>query len=112
MLLANRKLTPNEFDLVKQHPLVGHDTLEASGIPNRITEMVLHHHRNYLGGGYPEDRTPSSFASQILHVADVAASVGKPPASVGVNAAAVMAGDPAPLAPAGSCKRTHHPALA
>jgi HD-GYP domain-containing protein (c-di-GMP phosphodiesterase class II) len=78
VLLANRKLTEAEFARVKEHPAAGHKMLTEAGVPSNISEIVLHHHRGFTEAGYPaatgEYRT---FASQILHVADVVAAIGK-----------------------------------
>lgn len=48
-------LTPEEWTLVKQHPVVGHDILAAGGHPllDRAARIALHHHEAFDGSGYP-----------------------------------------------------------
>lgn len=70
------KLTEDEFDTIKQHPIKGARIAEASlyGIPffKGIPTIVRHHHENYDGTGYPsglkKDEIP--LLSRILNVAD------------------------------------------
>jgi response regulator RpfG family c-di-GMP phosphodiesterase len=63
ILLKNGKLTPEEFDIIKTHPLIGAEILEEMGkSSNRIgndifreaIEIVKYHHEKYDGKGYPE----------------------------------------------------------
>ena len=50
------KLTPEEFEVIKQHPRAGFDMLAgesgASGEASR--DVALHHHETISGRGYPE----------------------------------------------------------
>ena len=50
------KLTPEEFEVIKQHPRAGFDMLAgesgASGEASR--DVALHHHETLSGRGYPE----------------------------------------------------------
>ena len=48
------KLTVEEFDIVKQHPVAGHALLQATGGIGAIAlEVCLHHHEKFDGSGYP-----------------------------------------------------------
>ena len=48
------KLTADEFEIVKQHPVAGHALLQASGGIGAIAlEVCLHHHEKFDGSGYP-----------------------------------------------------------
>ena len=48
------KLTPEEFALVRTHPLAGHDILERAGDTGPIPlDVCLHHHEKIDGTGYP-----------------------------------------------------------
>ncbi len=47
------KLSTNEFLLVKQHPEYGYNLLKSLKLVPNITEIVLYHHENYDGSGYP-----------------------------------------------------------
>ena len=49
------KLTAAEFDIMKQHPLRGHELLsEARGADEQAMDVCLHHHEKFDGSGYPE----------------------------------------------------------
>ena len=49
------KLTPAEFDLMRNHPRQGHALLLASGVDNAAAlDVALHHHERPDGKGYPE----------------------------------------------------------
>lgn len=47
------KLTPQEFDKVKIHPLVGAEILERVNFPYPVVPMVRAHHEKWDGSGYP-----------------------------------------------------------
>jgi putative nucleotidyltransferase with HDIG domain len=49
------KLTPEEFDIIKQHPVKGYELLkQARDIPEGVSDVCLHHHERYDGTGYPD----------------------------------------------------------
>ncbi len=49
------KLTPEEFDIIKQHPVKGYELLrQARDIPSGVSDVCLHHHERYDGTGYPD----------------------------------------------------------
>ena len=66
------RLTEEEFDQIKQHPVLGYDILK--GIPQfgGILPAVRHHHESWDGSGYPDglvgDEIPRD--AQIMAVAD------------------------------------------
>jgi len=47
------KLTPEEFDKVKIHPLVGAEILERVNFPYPVVPIVRAHHEKWDGSGYP-----------------------------------------------------------
>ena len=48
------RLTDDEFRVVKQHPVWGHELLIASGgAPSMALDVCLHHHEKLDGTGYP-----------------------------------------------------------
>ncbi len=48
-------LTDNEFDVIRQHPKLGHDMLVKAHISDSVTlDVCLHHHEKIDGSGYPE----------------------------------------------------------
>jgi HD-GYP domain-containing protein (c-di-GMP phosphodiesterase class II) len=47
-------LTDHEFDIVRQHPQMGHDMLVRANITDPVTlDVCLHHHEKIDGSGYP-----------------------------------------------------------
>jgi HD-GYP domain-containing protein (c-di-GMP phosphodiesterase class II) len=49
------KLTPEEFDIIKQHPRRGYELLLTHGqTEGGITDVCLHHHERVDGSGYPD----------------------------------------------------------
>ena len=68
------KLTPEEYNIVKQHPKLGFDTLRESGLKNPgILYGVLHHHERYDGKGYPSGLKGKdiNYIAKIISVCDV-----------------------------------------
>ena len=47
-------LTPDEYDQVKQHAIIGADILVGDGVPRPLALIVRHHHENWDGTGYPD----------------------------------------------------------
>ena len=48
------KLTPEEFDKMKVHPVVGAEILERVRFPYPVVPIVRSHHEKWNGKGYPE----------------------------------------------------------
>jgi diguanylate cyclase (GGDEF)-like protein/putative nucleotidyltransferase with HDIG domain len=48
------RLTPEEFDKMKIHPIVGAEILERVSFPYPVVPMVRSHHEKYDGTGYPD----------------------------------------------------------
>lgn len=68
------KLTDQEFMVVRNHPMGGHDLLRRSGFAHDITlDVVLHHHERIDGSGYPERLSGEqlSLAARMGAVTDV-----------------------------------------
>lgn len=60
--LQSRKLTAEEFGLIRKHPEFGAQMLEDTKFGSRYTDAILGHHKTFDGlGGYPEwfDNTQS-----------------------------------------------------
>ncbi len=69
-----KKLTEEEFNNIKKHPLYGFEMLEKiEGIPRKSILIALQHHEKYSGIGYP-DGLPgyriSSYA-MMVSIADI-----------------------------------------
>ena len=48
------KLTPEEFEKMKVHPLVGAEILERVQFPYAVAPIVRAHHEKWDGTGYPD----------------------------------------------------------
>ena len=48
------RLTPEEFEKMKIHPIVGAEILERVHFPYPVVPIVLSHHERWDGTGYPE----------------------------------------------------------
>ena len=72
LLLKPDRLTKNEFEIIKTHAKVGYELLSREPF-YELASIVLYHHENYDGSGYPYglkgDDIP--FLSQIISVVDV-----------------------------------------
>ncbi|WP_432662481.1 HD-GYP domain-containing protein [Wukongibacter baidiensis] len=67
------KLTEEEFEEMKKHPVYGFQSIEKQDIPYNIKMAVLMHHERYDGSGYPlnaKNNQINDFA-KIVAIADV-----------------------------------------
>ena len=73
ILSMPRRLTENEYNLVKGHPQAGYDILKDIDFPWPIAQMVLQHHERIDGSGYPQGLKGEAILleARILCVADV-----------------------------------------
>ncbi|MGQ9711364.1 MAG: HD-GYP domain-containing protein [Desulfotomaculales bacterium] len=46
-------LTPEEWQIIRTHPVVGHHILEGIGLSREALHVVLFHHERWDGKGYP-----------------------------------------------------------
>jgi len=75
ILLKPGRLTPEEFEVMKQHAVYGHDILKGSS--SRVLQtgasIALGHHEKYDGSGYPGGLKGEAIPifSRIVAVADV-----------------------------------------
>jgi HD-GYP domain-containing protein (c-di-GMP phosphodiesterase class II) len=53
ILYKKEKLTPREFEEVKQHPSRGAEILQQIGSLRPVIPIILHHHERWDGMGYP-----------------------------------------------------------
>lgn len=72
--ILNKKgsLSPDEWDLIKKHPVVGARLLKECKSLNRISKITLCHHEYYNGKGYPKGLVGTNIplGSRIIAVAD------------------------------------------
>ena len=73
VLLSQGKLTPEEFTLMKRHPVIGDELCATLRSLDRVRPIIRHHHERLDGGGYPDglagDQVP--LLAQIVRVVDV-----------------------------------------
>jgi len=66
------KLTPEEFDKMKVHPVVGAEILEQVHFPYPVAPIVRSHHEKWDGSGYPDGLAGEAIpiGSRILAAVD------------------------------------------
>ena len=72
ILLKPGRLSPLEYELIKQHSEVGADMLMKIAIYEDLAEIIRYHHSRYDGKGYPRTSDPDEIPmfSHIMSVAD------------------------------------------
>ncbi len=72
LLAKPGSLTPEEFELLKKHPLVGAEIIEKANLPYPVAPLVRAHHENWDGTGYPDAKKGKEIPSgaRILRVLD------------------------------------------
>jgi putative two-component system response regulator len=73
VLLKKGKLTRKEYDLMKQHPVIGDQLCGTVRSLDRVRPIVRHHHERLDGRGYPDrlDGASIPLLAQIVAVVDV-----------------------------------------
>jgi len=66
------KLNAKEYDLIKEHPVIGAQVLERIDDFEIIRNAVLYHHEHYNGDGYPNQKSGEKIplVARIISVAD------------------------------------------
>ncbi len=72
ILSKSAALSPEEFDMVRHHAYASAHALEGISFDAPVREIVLQHHENVDGSGYPERLAGNDilFEARILRVAD------------------------------------------
>lgn len=72
ILNKKEKLTKEEWETIKKHPVWGYETLNDNKNLKEIAEYVLYHHEQWTGSGYPKGITGKNIPliSRIISVAD------------------------------------------
>lgn len=67
------KLTPEEFEIMKDHPVAGARIVKPITALQKTSEMVLSHHEKLDGSGYPNGLTADKIdiETRIIAVADI-----------------------------------------
>ena len=53
ILTKPAKLTPEEYEVMKRHSVLGQEIVAAAGLPTQA-HWIRHHHERYDGNGYPD----------------------------------------------------------
>lgn len=66
-------LNVEKMRYVRMHSTLGYEVVKEQGYPDRVCEMILHHHENYDGTGYPDNLIGEEIplGARILRVCDV-----------------------------------------
>lgn len=66
------KLTPEEMELVKEHPKIAEKILQHLSLFKNILPIIRHHHEAYDGGGYPDGLSGEQIpiGARIIAIAD------------------------------------------
>lgn len=73
ILTSPRKMKVAEYDLIKDHPVVGYEILRQIEFAEPVAQIVLQHHERMDGSGYPHGISGENILleARILAVADV-----------------------------------------
>jgi len=72
VLNKKEKLTPEEWELIKKHPVIGEDILRPIMINPEMLSIVRGHHERFDGTGYPDKLSGNNIHlfAQILSIID------------------------------------------
>ena len=72
VLNKEQSLTTSEYDIIKQHPIIGEKIISPIGLPDRVHKIILQHHEWFNGLGYPYGVEADSInlLARIVSVAD------------------------------------------
>jgi len=65
-------LISEEFDIIRQHPVIGAEIISPVRFLSEVVQIVLHHHERFDGTGYPDGLKGAEIplGARILAVAD------------------------------------------
>ncbi len=72
ILLKPGRLTPEEYEIIKQHPLIGAEIVGHIGLLKQEVAIIKHHHERWDGRGYPDGLAGEEIPllARVLAVAD------------------------------------------
>ena len=73
ILKKDDKFTPEEYEVMKQHSIIGENILKPLRSMEKLSTLVRHHHEFYDGSGYPDGLKGEEIPilSRILTIADI-----------------------------------------
>ena len=73
ILKKEDKLTPEEYEIIKDHSVIGENILKPLRSMSKLAKLVRHHHELYDGTGYPDGLKGEDIPliSRILTIADI-----------------------------------------
>ena len=78
ILGKNSSLTDQEFDKIKEHPIMGAKIIEPVDFLKNSYKAIYHHHERYNGAGYPDGLKEKDIplSARIIAVADAYDAMG------------------------------------
>jgi putative nucleotidyltransferase with HDIG domain len=72
ILLKPSKLTPEEWELMRRHPVIGEAMVRDVDVLREARRIILHHHERWDGSGYPRGLRGSQIdqGARIFAIAD------------------------------------------
>ncbi|MBU0502917.1 MAG: HD domain-containing phosphohydrolase [Candidatus Omnitrophota bacterium] len=72
ILTKTTKLTPQEYSIIKRHPVMGAQILRPLQILRPAIPIIMHHHEKYNGTGYPSKLKKGQIplGARVMAVAD------------------------------------------
>lgn len=66
------RLTPEEFEIVKKHPVIGARIIKEIESLSPMVPIIMHHHERFDGKGYPDGLKGEAIpvGARIVHVTD------------------------------------------
>ncbi|NQU95128.1 MAG: HD domain-containing protein [Candidatus Omnitrophica bacterium] len=73
ILKKEGKFTPEEYEIMKHHSVIGENILKPLRSMSKLSELVRHHHESYDGTGYPDGLKGEEIplTSRMLSIADM-----------------------------------------
>lgn len=73
ILFKTENLSRNDFEIIKQHPVIGYEILKSSAYFEHILPIVRSHHERLNGSGYPDGLSGDEISTlvRITSVADI-----------------------------------------
>ncbi len=73
VLLKQGRLTPDEWEVMKQHVIIGERICKPLRTMQGVTPIIRHHHERWDGTGYPDQLQGNAipFLAQVFQVIDI-----------------------------------------